>query len=350
MNKAEVQLALKIALLGGVALLVLATGIGWATGGLARPAFVCKAKTAWCTPVPLTPTIRPTYTPYPTATPVPPTLTPTPTRTPPPTPTPTPSPLYQDLLAGCESEDFDFAVEQTGPVDVSRAGPSARTLEGLETTYILTNTGTCRLVGGQILDLNTGVAVVGELPLLFNPGQSETLTYTWPPLEAGHHVITLTLRFKTVAGTYVSLPDREFVLTLNVTLILDRDRDGVPDVSDACPNDPGPEATGGCPDVDGDGVVDADDCCPDTPGVSTLGGCPDNDSDGFVEQNDRACPNLHQDMCPGRAGALDNGGCPNCKTVYDRCEREKCTTDQVSGDTTCTKEQYDCNPHEVCEP
>lgn len=51
----------------------------------------------------------------------------------------------------------------------------------------------------------------------------------------------------------------------------DRDRDGVSDAKDACPDAPGPKTdnpkTTGCPtDRDGDGVPDAQDACPDTPG------------------------------------------------------------------------------------
>jgi OOP family OmpA-OmpF porin len=47
----------------------------------------------------------------------------------------------------------------------------------------------------------------------------------------------------------------------------DNDADGVPDVSDKCPLQAGPEENGGCPDPDrdGDGVVDRVDACPDQP-------------------------------------------------------------------------------------
>jgi outer membrane protein OmpA-like peptidoglycan-associated protein len=93
----------------------------------------------------------------------------------------------------------------------------------------------------------------------------------------------------------------------------DRDRDGVVDGADACPNTPRGEAVDaqGCPlpkDADGDGVVDANDRCPDTPTGDQVDatGCSlpkDADADGVADANDR---------CPGTlAGqAVDSAGCP----------------------------------------
>ncbi|MGC4087127.1 MAG: OmpA family protein [Polyangiaceae bacterium] len=87
----------------------------------------------------------------------------------------------------------------------------------------------------------------------------------------------------------------------------DSDRDGVPDVSDACPNEPGvksPELrVNGCPpvaapvlDADGDGILDGEDACPSQPGVRSddpsRNGCPkppDADEDGIEDASD-ACP------------------------------------------------------------
>ncbi len=43
----------------------------------------------------------------------------------------------------------------------------------------------------------------------------------------------------------------------------DDDNDGITDSLDACPYEPGTEATRGCPDTDEDGVRDSDDNCPD---------------------------------------------------------------------------------------
>lgn len=63
----------------------------------------------------------------------------------------------------------------------------------------------------------------------------------------------------------------------------DRDKDGIPNGRDACPDTPGTRTknprTNGCPsDRDGDGIPDSDDACPDTPGLRTMdlksNGCP----------------------------------------------------------------------------
>ena len=56
----------------------------------------------------------------------------------------------------------------------------------------------------------------------------------------------------------------------------DRDADGVPDAVDECPDEPGPAAARGCPDVDsdGDGFVDREDACPYEAAPDTADGCP----------------------------------------------------------------------------
>jgi outer membrane protein OmpA-like peptidoglycan-associated protein len=56
--------------------------------------------------------------------------------------------------------------------------------------------------------------------------------------------------------------------------ILDRDRDGVPDSEDLCPDEPGPLALDGCPDNDGDGIPNREDKCPNEPGPPENDGCP----------------------------------------------------------------------------
>ncbi len=95
----------------------------------------------------------------------------------------------------------------------------------------------------------------------------------------------------------------------------DRDRDGIADAQDACPDLPGiasadPKLNGCPPDRDQDGVADADDACPDVPGVysseAALNGCPpDRDRDGIADAAD-ACPDE-----PGVADAdAKKNGCP----------------------------------------
>jgi outer membrane protein OmpA-like peptidoglycan-associated protein len=100
----------------------------------------------------------------------------------------------------------------------------------------------------------------------------------------------------------------------------DRDKDGVPDADDACPDQPGvktsdPE-TNGCPpapaDRDQDGVPDADDACPEVAGVKTddpkTNGCPadpDRDKDGIPNEDD-ACPDAAGPASPDPKA----NGCP----------------------------------------
>lgn len=96
---------------------------------------------------------------------------------------------------------------------------------------------------------------------------------------------------------------------------LDTDKDGVPDYLDKCPDTP-QEAIGhidsvGCPkDTDGDGVPDYLDLCPNTPeeaiGYTDSVGCPlDSDNDGVPDYLDK-CPNTPADAI----GFVDADGCP----------------------------------------
>ncbi|MCU0697076.1 MAG: OmpA family protein [Myxococcaceae bacterium] len=75
----------------------------------------------------------------------------------------------------------------------------------------------------------------------------------------------------------------------------DADADGLADARDACPREAGPAAAGGCPDADADGLADASDACPGQPGP--LGGCPDTDGDSIADGSD-ACPTV---AAPGSA-------------------------------------------------
>jgi outer membrane protein OmpA-like peptidoglycan-associated protein len=97
----------------------------------------------------------------------------------------------------------------------------------------------------------------------------------------------------------------------------DRDKDGVFDDEDACPDVPGTRTadptTNGCPDRDGDRIFDFVDACPDVPGVPSddpkKNGCPlpkDTDGDGIVDPVD-ACPTE-----PGPASDdPKKNGCPD---------------------------------------
>jgi OmpA-OmpF porin, OOP family len=114
----------------------------------------------------------------------------------------------------------------------------------------------------------------------------------------------------------------------------DRDKDGVLDVDDACPTLEGQrnvDATkNGCPkDTDEDGIYDPVDICPEEKGVASQdpkkNGCPgDRDSDGVIDAAD-ACPDQPG---PKSADAKYNG-CPDdpdgdgIKAGKDACPNEK---------------------------
>jgi outer membrane protein OmpA-like peptidoglycan-associated protein len=112
----------------------------------------------------------------------------------------------------------------------------------------------------------------------------------------------------------------------------DRDKDGVLDVNDKCPDVAGIASLQGCPDRDGDGIIDSDDKCPDVAGLAKYQGCPvpDTDKDGINDENDKCidvpgfaryqgCPipdtdgdgvNDEEDKCPTEKGLAENHGCP----------------------------------------
>ena len=125
----------------------------------------------------------------------------------------------------------------------------------------------------------------------------------------------------------IGTPDLRGVLMIAYTpeqkkAIADRDKDGIADLDDACPDVPGlpsdDRTKHGCPavvvpsDRDKDGIVDAEDACPDVPGVANMdkakNGCPlpkDRDNDGITDDVD-ACPDV-----PGFANAdPKKNGCP----------------------------------------
>jgi len=81
----------------------------------------------------------------------------------------------------------------------------------------------------------------------------------------------------------------------------DRDRDGVTDERDECPDDYGTRGTKGCPDSDRDGIADIKDACPEIAGLVSLMGCPDSDGDGIADKDDK---------CPRLPGQLVYKGCP----------------------------------------
>jgi outer membrane protein OmpA-like peptidoglycan-associated protein len=107
----------------------------------------------------------------------------------------------------------------------------------------------------------------------------------------------------------------------------DTDGDGIMDSEDGCPRDAGSKEMNGCPDRDGDGVMDKDDQCPDVKGSIAMNGCPDSDGDGVMDKND-ACPTVFGSTktngCPDR----DNDGIADkedkCPDVAGVAERQGC--------------------------
>ena len=97
----------------------------------------------------------------------------------------------------------------------------------------------------------------------------------------------------------------------------DKDKDGIKDKDDACPDTPGELKFQGCPDTDKDGVMDREDLCPETPGPKELGGCPDRDGDGIIDKNDE---------CPDAPGPLDFDGCPDTDNDGIQDKEDLCPT------------------------
>ena len=111
----------------------------------------------------------------------------------------------------------------------------------------------------------------------------------------------------------------------------DTDEDGIPDNEDDCPEEIGSKELKGCPDSDGDGVADKDDLCPDVAGSIEMQGCPDTDSDGLHDgvdecpekagpESNNGCPTEDkdgdgvpdsEDQCPDQAGSAEKNGCPD---------------------------------------
>ena len=116
----------------------------------------------------------------------------------------------------------------------------------------------------------------------------------------------------------------------------DRDRDGITDSEDACPDNFGLIEFNGCPDSDNDGIADNIDKCINTFGPKENNGCPykDSDKDGVLDKDDKCvhtfgpkenngCPYKDtdkdgvldkDDKCPNVKGIVENNGCPKVIT------------------------------------
>jgi len=103
----------------------------------------------------------------------------------------------------------------------------------------------------------------------------------------------------------------------------DTDGDGIPDNKDACPEEAGPESLKGCPDNDGDGIPNSEDACPDDAGSAEMNGCPDSDGDGVAD---------NEDNCPDTAGDKENNGCPWADADGDGVPDKDDSCPDVAGD------------------
>jgi outer membrane protein OmpA-like peptidoglycan-associated protein len=131
----------------------------------------------------------------------------------------------------------------------------------------------------------------------------------------------------------------------------DRDKDGIPDAVDQCPDEPedkdGFKDGDGCPDPDNDAdtIPDTQDKCPnqaeDFDQFEDDDGCPeaDNDKDGIDDLHD-ACPNDPEDHKPPKP----DDGCPATKTdtdgdgipdATDKCPNEPEDKDGFQDDDGC---------------
>jgi len=122
-------------------------------------------------------------------------------------------------------------------------------------------------------------------------------------LEYGHRITPedLKLDFHSSVSKY----DQYSYASAGLTFKLqkkDKDRDGIADKKDLCPEEPGKVEFEGCPDKDSDGIPDKDDVCPDVAGKPEFKGCPDTDGDGIPDQ---------EDACPTVAGKKETKGCPD---------------------------------------
>ena len=151
----------------------------------------------------------------------------------------------------------------------------------------------------------------------------------------------------------------------------DKDGDGVPDREDVCPDVAGIVALKGCPDKDGDGITDAEDKCPDEKGLAEFNGCPDRDGDKVIDKDDECpdqpglaefmgCPDSDADgtpdkydACPMVAGPKENKGCPDtdgdkvldkddaCPNVAGPVDNKGCPWPDKDGDGVADKDD-DC--------
>jgi hypothetical protein len=161
-------------------------------------------------------------------------------------------------------------------------------------------------------------------------------------------------------GNGIGAPDlRLFLMAAFAPDFRDRDKDGVFDVNDKCPDEPedrdGFQDQDGCPDPDNDfdNIPDVKDRCPNEPEdvdqFEDEDGCPepDNDKDGIPDIND-ACPNSPEDHkgkkpndgCPSTTEDSDGDGIPD---ATDKCPDEPEDKDGFEDDDGCPDPDNDAD-------
>jgi outer membrane protein OmpA-like peptidoglycan-associated protein len=161
-------------------------------------------------------------------------------------------------------------------------------------------------------------------------------------------------------GNGIGAPDlRLFAMGSFTPDFRDRDKDGIFDVDDRCPDQPedrdGFEDKDGCPDLDNDNdqVPDAQDKCvneaEDIDQFEDEDGCPepDNDKDGIPDLND-GCPNAAED----HGGKKPNDGCPassedtdgdSVNDTIDKCVDEAEDKDNFQDEDGCPDPDNDAD-------
>jgi outer membrane protein OmpA-like peptidoglycan-associated protein len=161
-------------------------------------------------------------------------------------------------------------------------------------------------------------------------------------------------------GNGIGAPDlRLFAMAAFAPDFRDRDKDGVFDVNDKCPDEPedrdGFQDQDGCPDPDNDfdTIPDGKDRCPneaeDVDQFEDEDGCPepDNDKDGIPDIND-GCPNAAEDHkgkkpndgCPSTTEDTDGDGVPD---AVDKCPDEPEDRDGFQDDDGCLDPDNDAD-------
>ena len=239
------------------------------------------------------------------------------------------------VLAG-EGDFVAYAV--TVGADLRKKGSFATTTVGSQLTF---GAAIGLLLAEQMLQI--GPEVYGTTVMVGDDSFSKTTTNVegilGARLRVGPMVIGLgagpgishgigTPTFRGVASVaYAPLPPKPAPPPVRIRPVRpsDRDKDGIYDRDDACPDEPGVKsddpAQNGCPppppDRDGDGILDKDDACPDLKGIKsddpTQNGCPpDTDGDGIRDD---------VDACPNEKGRPDpdpqKNGCPSFVRVTD---------------------------------